>query len=125
MGVDRQHFAIDTDTGTQALSGPSFFGAVVQLGWQPETVDTGDNLDVILCPVAGDTAGGFPIYSKEGLGTAFLQGLVVSSVHKNASDTGTSGSQQHYASAGDHLVVRVTPSGAALKGKFYAWTYTG
>ena len=125
MTVKRQRFAIDTDTGVQTLTGPNFFGGVLQLGWNPETVDTGDNLDVFLCPTDGDTEGGFPIFSKEGLSASFLNPLVASGVHKNATDTGTSGAQSVYAAAGDHLVVKATPSGAALKGEFYAWTYTG
>lgn len=129
MAVVRQLFeidtALDTGTGPQTLQGTHFMGGIAQIGWNPETADTGDNLDVILCPIAGDTSGGFPILNKEGLGSAFLRPLMAGAWHKNGSDTGVNGAQAVYASAGDHLVVRATPSGAALKGKFYAWHYEG
>lgn len=125
MTVTRQLFEISTDTGTQTIEGPHFWGGVVQIGWNPTTTDTGDNLDLILCPTAGDTSGGFPILAKEGLGSAFLRPLVAGAWHKNGTDTGASGFQTVYASAGDHLVVRATPSGAALVGNLLIWTYEG
>lgn len=125
MGVDRQCFRFDTNSSVQTLTGNSFFGAILQVGWSPETTDTGDNLEVILCPVAGDTGGGFPVFAKEGLGSPFLNALGVKVLHKNASDTGAAGAQSTYVASGDHLVARVTPSGAALKGTLNIWTYTG
>lgn len=127
MAVNRQRFAVSTDTGTQDLTGVPFEGGVLQLGWNGSTFDTGGDLTVWLLPKASDDTGeGWIIFNDDDcLGADFLKGLVRKDVHANGSDTGTGGSQSVVCAAGDHLRVRVTPGGAAVAGELYIWNYTG
>ena len=127
MAVNRQLFAVNTDTGSQVFTGVPFEGGVMQVGWNAQTGDTGADLLILLLPKASnDTGDGWIIYNdNDSLGADFLKSLVNRSVHANGSDTVASGAQAAYASASDHLYVRVTPGGAAVVGDLYVWTYTG
>ena len=125
--IHRQLFNIDTDTGTQSIIGPGFFGGVIQIGWNVETADTGADLSISLQPGdAADTGEGWTIYdNNDCLGADFLHPLVRNNVHANGLDTGAGGSQSVVASGADRLHVKVTPGGVAVKGKLYAWQYGG
>jgi len=105
MTVHRQLFEIDTDTGTQGDTGPSFTGKLVQFRWVPTTGDTGDNLDVSLLPKEGDTGDGFAVWTPENLSLGLTK-----------LDTG-----RPYYAAGDRLRAKVTPAGAACVGRLYVW----
>jgi hypothetical protein len=124
MAVNRQTFAINNTAAGKTQSGPAFEGGVLQLRWAPEQGDTGGDLSILLCPNAGDTGGAFEIFSGANcLGAAFCKGLAMPVVHKNNSDTGV-GSDGVYASAGEHLLVKVA-SDTGVEGKLYITTYTG
>lgn len=120
--MQRQRFTFATDTGTESLVAGPINGSIEQIGWQPSDSDTGSSLlELILCPTAQDTGGGFVVFSKAGLADAFLNSLVNTAVDKDASDTGVTGTEGQYVGAGDHLVARVTPHGASLAGELLVW----
>lgn len=127
LKVSRETFQVDTDTGTQTFVGTQFMGAIHQIGWNVETVDTGADLIISLQPGDGvDTGEGWTIYNNNDcLGTDFLQPLIRNAVHENGLDTGTGSAQAVIGMAGDRPFVRVVPGGAAVKGKLYIWTYAG
>ena len=119
--MQRQRFDVSTDTGHWTDTGPSFSGAILQMGWSPSTPDTGGDLQITLMPVPGDTGAGWSIYNNNDcLGSDFLQALRQPQHGSDgAADTG------HFApiaAAGDRLRVKVTPGGAAVVGKLYVWT---
>lgn len=125
--LTRQRYDIDTDTGTQSFTGPSFMGGLMQIGWDVSTADTGADLEISLQPGdASDTGDGWTVYNNNDcLGADFLQPLLRNVVHANGLDTGAGGAQAPIAAAGDKLRVKVTPGGSAVAGTLYVWTYTG
>ena len=121
--MHRQFFAIDTDTGTQTDSGPSFHGAVYQTRWEVTTVDTGADLAIYLQQRPGDTGNGVLVVSdNDVLGTDFVRAYrhPVHNTAGNAIDTGDDFAVP-VVSAGEHLRVKVTPGGAAVVGRLYVW----
>jgi hypothetical protein len=124
--MQRQIFEINTDTGTQGDTGPSFHGAIAQMRWNPTTVDTGADLSVALLPKAGDTGDGWIFYNdNDCLGANFVRvpSQHVHDIDGNAemADTGTSVSPHPIVAAGDRLRIKVTPGGAAVAGRLYIW----
>jgi hypothetical protein len=121
--MQRQRFAINTDTGTQGDTGPNFHGEIRQIGWAPTTADTGAALYIALLPVdALDTAGGLTLLNDEDcLGASFIRAPMIPGVASDGFDTGV----DQYApavAAGDRLRIKVTPGGAAVAGTLYVWT---
>lgn len=118
----RTVFQIDTDTGTAGDTGPPFFGAIHQLYWKPDTADTGADLTVLQMPVKGDTGEGFRILNEtDVLGTSFRRVPRQPEHAPDGIDTGVD-SYSPFFGAGDRLRVKVTPGGAACKGRLYVWT---
>jgi hypothetical protein len=125
MTLHRYIFNVSTDTGTSALqsgdTGKSVFGQVVQLRWNPTSVDTGGDLYVALLPKDGDTGDGFTIYSKNDcLGTNFTRFLGFPSSHIDGFDTGRGGAAHPYA-AGERLRIKVLPGQAECRGRLYVY----
>lgn len=119
MTVSRQIFEVSTDTGTWGDTGPNFSGQIVQVHWNPTTVDTGADLTMALLPRAGDTGDGFNVIAQtDVLGTNF-QRVPGQRVH-DAAGVADTGLAPVYA-AGDRLRVKVTPGGAACAGRLYVW----
>lgn len=127
MTMHRQIFAIDTDTGTQGDTGPSFWGSVEQVYYKAETADTGADLQILQMPKNGDTGEGFRILNEtDALGTSFRrvprQPTHDVSGAEDVADTGTPAEPVPFFGAGDRLRVKVTPGGAAVKGRLYVYT---
>jgi hypothetical protein len=125
MPLRRQIFEVDTDTGTWTDTGPSFHGAIQQMAWNPDTVDTGADLSIWLIPKNGDTGDNILVYSEiDCLGADFLRVPLQPGHSPDGSDTGV---DQYFpiVSAGERLRIRVTPGGAAVSGRLYIWSYTG
>ena len=123
----RHYFPVNTDTGTQGDTGPSFFGAVQQIRWSPSTGDTGGDLRLDLLPRADDTGDGFAFYDNaDCLGSAFTQ-YPRQPTHDpdgNADlhDTGTPIRPVPVVGAGDRIRMKVTPGGSSVVGTLYIWT---
>src|SRR5690606_8979957 len=121
----RQLFEINTDTGSQVITGSSFFGAIMQARWVPTTGDTGADLNLTLLPNDSDTGDGwqFAIYSN--LGSQFTksptQPMHLSDGDAAGSDPDTQPGVP-IVSAGDKIKVEVVPGGAAVAGRLYVWT---
>ena len=123
--MQRQIFEIDTDTGTQGDTGPSFFGEIAQMRWNPTTGDTGGDLLVALLPKQGDTGDGWEFYNdNDVLGTNFVraprQPQHGSDGAADPADTGAAFGVP-IVGAGDRLRVKVIPGGAAVVGRLYIW----
>jgi hypothetical protein len=122
MTMMRQRFDVDTDTGRWSDIGPPFFGAILQMAWNPSTGDTGGDLEVALKPLSdGDTGPSWVVYSdNDCLGTDFIKAPRQHAHGLNGiADTG---SPVPVVGAGDRLRVKVTPGGAAVVGKLYIWS---
>ena len=124
--MQRHTFQIDTDTGTQGDTGVPFYGAVLQMRWNPTTVDTGADLQVGMKPRTGDTGDGWLFYDdNDVLGTDFVraprQPQHGSDGAVDPADTGAAFGVPVYG-AGDRLRVKVIPGGAACAGTLYIWT---
>lgn len=100
-------------------------GLLHQLRWNPTTGDTGANLDITLCPKAGDTGDGGIIYSIAGvntkLATNFWEAPRQPANYGGITDnTGDSGFVPYAVAAGDRLRVKFSNS-ATLAGRLYLW----
>jgi hypothetical protein len=119
--IRRQAFNISTDTGTQGDTGAPMNGTIRALRWSPTTADTGADLYVALINAQGDTAGGMQILAdSDCLGTAFTKQPTLPQTHVDGFDTGAS-LDVPFVAAGERLRVKVTPAGAAVAGKLYAY----
>ena len=121
--MQRQLFNINTDTGTQGDTGPSFHGEIAQMRWNPTTADTGADLRIDLLPKAGDTGDGWTIWNdNDCLGTNFTKVPIQPKHQSDGFDTGAAVDDAPIVAAGDRLRVKVTPGGAACAGRLYIWT---
>lgn len=125
MAIKRHLFNVSTDTGTSALqsgdTGKAVHGQVVQLRWNPTSVDTGGDIYVALLPKEGDSGDGFTIYSKaDCLGANFTRFLGYPSSHIDGHDTGRGGAAHPYA-AGDRLRIKVLPGQGECRGRLYVY----
>ena len=121
MSTSRQIFEINTDTGSQKVTGPSFTGAIMQMRWSPTTADTGADLLVSLLPRAADSGDGFLFYNdNDCLGSGFTRVPLQPAHSSDGFDTGVD--QYHpIVAAGDRLQVEVIPGGAAVVGSLFIW----
>lgn len=124
--MQRQLFHVSTGMGEWADTGPAFHGAIMQMGWQPSTADTGADLQITLLPQPGDSGDGWLIYNdNDCLGADFLKALRQpmhgSDGAPDPADTGAAFGVPIVA-AGDRLKVKVIPGGTAVAGKLYVWT---
>lgn len=120
MAYSRQTFTL---SGSSPFSdtGPSFFGAIMQMRWYPTTVDTGADIALDLMPDRSDTGQAITFYSKtDCLGAAFTKVPTQPSHHSDGFDTGASNDVPIVA-AGDRIRARVTP-GATCAGRLIIWT---
>lgn len=99
-----QRLYVDTDTGTQDITGPAFWGEVKEVQWIGENFDTGGDVRIALKPygdTGADTGDGRVIYNEtDVLGANFK--------HQFGLDTGAD-AYGPIVAAGDHLQIRVTP----------------
>jgi hypothetical protein len=126
MTMRRYVFPISCgDSGvTVGDTGKAFFGKLHQIGWAPTVADTGGALVVVLCPVDGDTAGGFTIVNDEDALRApgFLYSPSIGQTQVDGFDTGVQGEGRvPVVGAGDHLRIKATSAAAATQGKLYFW----
>ena len=121
----RQLFEINTDTGSQVITGSSFFGAIMQARWVPTTGDTGADLNLTLLPNDSDTGDGWQFATYANLGSQFTkaptQPMHLSDGDAAGSDPDTQPGVPIVA-AGDRIKVEVVPGGAAVAGRLYVWT---
>jgi hypothetical protein len=125
MTVSRQIFEFN-DTGTATKTGPATFGSLRQIRWNPDTADTGADLQISLLPKVGDTGDGWLIYSKANvLGANFAFGMGQMAVdHVGKTDTGL---YPIYA-AGDRIQAKVVNQAGvatATAGRLYIWVDEG
>jgi hypothetical protein len=123
--ITRQHYEVNTDTGTWGDTGPPAHGAVLQMRWYPTTGDTGADLQITLMPKAGDTGHGWFVYNdNDVMGTQFVK-CPSQPQHSSAgaalpADTGAQFGVP-IVLAGDRPRVKVIPGGAAVVGDLYLW----
>lgn len=124
--MKRYVFNVSTDTGTSALqSGDTgkvpVMGQVVQLRWNPTSVDTGGDLYVALLPKEGDTGDGYAVFNdNDCLGTNFTRLLGFPSSHIDGHDTGRGDGVAPYA-AGERLRIKILPGQAECRGRLYVY----
>jgi hypothetical protein len=120
MAINRQLFTFSTGSSPAGDTGPPINGALLQLHWNPTTVDTGADLQIAVLPRTGDTGDGWVILEdNDCLGTDFTRALR-QRLHDSAgaADTGAG----PVVMAGDRLRVKVTPGGSACAGRLYVYT---
>lgn len=124
--MNRHIFSVSTDTGTWGDTGPGFFGAIQQMRWNPDSMDTGADLVVMVLPKEGDTGDGWVVYNdNDCLGTNFVKALRQpqhgSDGAADPADTGAAFGVP-IVGAGDRIRVKVIPGGAGGTGRLYIWT---
>jgi hypothetical protein len=118
--TDRVIFEFSTSSSPAGDTGPNVDGAIVQVRWNPTTVDTGADLVLSILPREGDTGDGFVILNdNDCLGADFVR-APRQAVHDSAGAALASGDSP-YVLAGDRIRAKVIPGGAACAGRLYVW----
>lgn len=121
MTMQRQRFDLSGSSSPFSDTGPSFYGAIMQMRWYPATADTGGDLAIDLMLNSADTGEAMTIYNdNDCLGAAFTRVPVQNQHHSDGLDTGAGDGP--IVAAGERLRIRITPGGAAVAGKLYIWT---
>lgn len=121
MTMTRQIFEFN-DTGTAGDTGPSSFGFIHQMRWNPTGGDTGCDLQVSLLPRMGDTGDGWLVINDTNvMGTQFVR-VPGQRQHDAAGVTDTG--LVPIVMAGDRLRVKIINQAGvatALQGRLYVW----
>lgn len=121
MTTMRQIFAIN-DTGRAGDTGPSTWGVLSHMRWNPDAADTGADLEIAILPKAGDSGDGWVVFSKANcLGANFVRGFGQMAYDATGkADTGL----VPIILAGDRLRVKTTNQASvttALQGRLYVY----
>jgi hypothetical protein len=117
--ISRQIYNISTSSSAVTDTGPSTNGALLQMRWNPTTVDTGGDLVLTVMPKGGDTGDGWEVFNdNDCLGANFVR-APRQQMHDEAglSDTGVA----PILLAGDRIQVKIIPGGAAVAGRLYLY----
>lgn len=129
MTINRHVFPFTITGGTAKGDTGWLYGAIQQLRWYPDTVDTGQPSTLSLAVVPGsvrDTGTGWNIFSQSNqMGVGFTKAPRQTS-HDASGDPYDTGGDFHepIVFTQDKLRMKLTPAdtGIAFSGKLYVWT---